>query len=144
MRKLGSPQKARRIKQKTRIENSTGNTDKNLRKQAKMIKQRKDAGTCKDKKKKATQEKITIKLEEINLKFLAKEGRLKRYRQRVTKMQIKQDIPKQRKKILSTSGRRWHENIPTTRCNRNRTILDWQSRKHNEKAEWINNITKEL
>ena len=37
--------------------NSTENADKNLRKQAKMMKQRIDAGTCKDKKEKTTQEK---------------------------------------------------------------------------------------
>ena len=36
---------------------------------------------------------------------------------------IKQDIPKQRKEILSTTGREWHENIPTTGCKRNRAIL---------------------
>ena len=44
-----------------------------------MIKQRKDAGTCRDKKEKATQEKGTIKLEEINQNVLVKEGRLKRH-----------------------------------------------------------------
>ena len=43
----------------------------------------KDAGTCRDKKGKATQEKKTINLEKINQKVLAKEGRLKGYRQRV-------------------------------------------------------------
>ena len=48
-----------------------------------MIKQKKNAGTCEDKKKKATQEKITIQLEEMNQKVLANEGRLKIYRERV-------------------------------------------------------------
>ena len=47
---------------------------KNLRKQAKMIKQRKDAEICMNRNEKATQEKITIHLEEINQKVLAKEG----------------------------------------------------------------------
>ena len=36
-----------------------------------------------NKKEQATQEKITVQLEEINQKMLAKEGRLKGYRQRV-------------------------------------------------------------
>ena len=55
-----------------------------LRKQAKMIKQRKNAGICLDKKeKKATQEKITVQFEEINQKILVKEERLKRSRQRI-------------------------------------------------------------
>ena len=35
----------------------------------------------------------------------------------------KQDIPKQRKTILSTIGRAWHKNIPTTTRQRNRVIL---------------------
>ena len=63
--------------------NSTRNADKNLRKQAKMLKQRKDAGTRRDKKEKVTQGKIIIQLGEINQKVLAKEGKLKRYRQGV-------------------------------------------------------------
>ena len=52
-------------------------------KQVKMIKQRKDAGICRNRKEKTTQEKITIELEEINQKVLAKEGKSKRYWQRV-------------------------------------------------------------
>ena len=64
--------------------NLTGNADKkNLRKRAKMIKQAKDAGICRNKKEKATQEKITIKLDEINQKILTKEGSLKKPRLRV-------------------------------------------------------------
>ena len=61
-------------------------------------------------------------------------------------IQIKQKIPKQQKKILSTTERRWHKNIPTTRCKRNRKILDEyiSTKKHNEKAEWINDMTREL
>ena len=55
----------------------------NLRKQAKMIKERKATRTRRDKKELAAQEKIKIQLEEINQKILAKEGALKRYRQRV-------------------------------------------------------------
>ena len=44
-----------------------------------MIKQRKNAGTCLDKKLKERQVKMTIQPEEINQKILAKEGRLKGY-----------------------------------------------------------------
>ena len=56
--------------------NSTGNADKkNLRKQAQMVKQRKETGRCRDEKEKAIQEKITIQLEEINQKVQAKDGR---------------------------------------------------------------------
>ena len=63
--------------------NSTGNATKKSTKTRKMLKQRKNAGTCWDKKEKVIQEKITIQLEEINQKVISKEGRLKRYRQRV-------------------------------------------------------------
>ena len=61
---------------------STRNSDKkNLRKQAKMIKQKKDVGIIWNWKDKTTLEKLTIQLEEINQKVPAKEGRLKRFRQ---------------------------------------------------------------
>ena len=74
------PLKKHEQKIKIRMGNSTGNEDKNLRKEAKMVKQRKDSGTQRNKKEKATQEKLTIQLVEINKKVQAKEGRLKRYR----------------------------------------------------------------
>ena len=44
--------------------------------------------------------------EEINRNVLAKEGRLKRYREIIS---TKQEIPKERKEILLTSGGGWHE-----------------------------------
>ena len=50
--------------------------------------------------------------------------KIKEISTKVKTIQTKQDIPKQRKKILSTIGREWHENIPTTGYKRNRTILD--------------------
>ena len=43
-----------------------------------MIKPKKVTGICRNKKEKVKQEKITIQLEEINPKVLAKERRLKR------------------------------------------------------------------
>ena len=55
---------------------------KNLRKQAEMVKQ-KYPGICGKRMEKTTREKIAAQLKEINQKVLAKEGRLKRYRQRV-------------------------------------------------------------
>ena len=63
---------------------SARNSDKkNPRKQTKMIKQKKDAGIMRTIKEKTTHEKLTIQLKEINQKVLAKEWRLKKYRQRV-------------------------------------------------------------
>ena len=55
---------------------------KNQRKQVKMVKQ-KELGIYGNRTQKATREKITVQLEEINQKALAKEERLKRYQQRV-------------------------------------------------------------
>ena len=54
--------------------NLTRNADKNLRKQSKMIKRRTNGGIRRDKKEKATQEKIIIQLEKIYKTVLAKEG----------------------------------------------------------------------
>ena len=48
-----------------------------------MIKQKRDDRIIRNKNEKTTREKLTIQLEEINQKVLAKEGRLKIYRQRV-------------------------------------------------------------
>ena len=59
---------------------STKTQINNLRKQLKVIKQKK---INRNRKEKTTQEKLTIQLEEIYQKVLAKEGRLKRYRQKV-------------------------------------------------------------
>ena len=56
------------------------------------------------------------------------------------KIQTKQDILKQR------SGRAWHKNLPTTRRQRTERFWTkiWQPKKHNKKAEWINDMTREL
>ena len=54
----------------------------NLPKQVKRVKQ-KDPRICGKRMEKTTRDKITVQLEEINEKVLAKEGRLKRYRLRV-------------------------------------------------------------
>ena len=53
----------------------------NLRKQLKVVKQKKKAEI--NRKEKTTQERLTVQLEEVHQKELAKEGRLQRYRQRV-------------------------------------------------------------
>ena len=51
-------------------------TIENLGKQAKMIKQKKDARIIRNRKEKTTQEKFKIELEEISQKVLAKDGRV--------------------------------------------------------------------
>ena len=80
---MESPQKAIKKNQNQDDTSDWKRRYKNLRKQAKMIKQRKDAEIRRNRKEKTTQEKITIQLEDINQKGLAKEGGLNRYRLRV-------------------------------------------------------------
>ena len=133
MRKLGSPQKARRKKSKPGVEMLI----KNLRKQAKMIKQEKDAGICRNKKEKATQEKI--QLEEINQKLPAKGGRLKRYRQRVKQYRQNQTFQSNKRKFyqqLGRDGMKTYQQPDAKETERFRTEI-WQKKqkkKHNDKA----------
>ena len=77
---------------------------KNLRKQVKMIKQNKDAGVIWNRKEKTTQEKLTIKLEEINQKVLEKEGRLKRYQQRVKQYRQNRTFQNNERKFYQQLG----------------------------------------
>ena len=61
-------------------------------------------------------------------------------------IQKKQVFPKQRKKIISTTGRgdtRTYQQPDAKETERFWTKI-WQPKKHNENAEWINNITREL
>ena len=61
------------------------------------------------------------------------------------KIQIKQYIPKERNKILSTIGWAWHKNTqPEARETERFWTKIWQPEKHNEKAEWINDMAREL
>ena len=78
-----------------------------------MVKQ-KNPGICGKRMKKTIREKITVQLEEINQKVLAKEGRLQIYRQNRT-------FQNNERKFYQQLG---HKNIPTTRRQTNRTILD--------------------
>ena len=90
-----------------------------------------------------TQEKITIKLGEINQKVLAKEVSFKRCRQKGKTIQTKQDIPKKRKKILPSS-RDEMKTYQQPKCKRkpNDITLKYDNEKHNEKVKRINNMTK--
>ena len=69
-----------------------------------MIKQKKDAVICSSKKEQATQEKKTVQLEEINQKVLAKEGRLKRYRQRLKQYRQNRTFQNNRRKFYQQLG----------------------------------------
>ena len=109
-----------------------------------MIKQRKDAGICRNRKEKATLEEI-IQLEEINQKVLVKEGRLKRYQQRVnntdktghSKTTKENSINNLEEMTLKHTNNQMQKKPNDFR-------LKYGSQKHNEKAEWINNMAREL
>ena len=106
-----------------------------------MIKQRKNAKTC-EKNEKATQLKMIIQLEEINQNIWAKEGRLKRYLDKVK--QYKQTWYFKTMTTILTSRGRWHIDIPTTRCKkRNIFGAKYDNQKNiKKKVEWISNKGK--
>ena len=70
---IGIPSKNTRAKSKPGWEFRLETQIKNLRKQLKVVKQKKNAEINR-------KENTTVQLEEIHQKVLAKEGRLKRYR----------------------------------------------------------------
>ena len=124
--KIGIPRKSTKKKNQSQgweIQLET-QIKKNLRKQAKMIKQRKDAGICWNQKEKGNTKynnttwgnKPERAGERRKIKEISTKGKT---------IQIMQDIPKQQTKIISMNGRGWYENIPTPGCKRNRSILDW-------------------
>ena len=128
------------------MRNSTRNSDKKSTKKAKMIKQKKDAGIIKNRKEKTTQEKLTIQLEEINQKALAKEGRLKRYRQRVKQYRQNRTFKNNERKFYQQLGGDDNKSClqPDAKETQRFWTKIWQPKKHNKKAEWINDITREL
>ena len=97
------------------------------------------------KKDQATWGKITVQLEEINQKVLAKEGRLKRYRQRVKQYRQNRTFQNNERKFyqqLGGSDKKTYQQPDIKETERFWTKI-WQPKKHNENTEWINNITKE-
>ena len=149
VRKLGSPQKVRKHGITKKKQNQDGKFDwkhklKNLRKQVRMIKQKREAVICGNRKEKATREKI-IQLEEINQKVLAKEGRLK-ISTKVKTIQTKQDFQNNERKFYQQLGggdMKTYQQPDAKKTERFWTKI-WQPKKHDERAEWINNITREL
>ena len=95
---------------------------------------------------KTTREKIAVQLEEINQKVLAKEWRLKKYRQRVKQYKQNRTFQNNERKFyrqLEGHDTKTYQQPDAKETERIWTII-WQSKKHNEKAEWINNMTRKL
>ena len=91
-------------------------------------------------------EKITVQLKEINQKVLAKEGRLKRYWQRVKQYRQNRTFQNNERKFyqqLGGSDTKTYQQPDAKETERFWTKI-WQPKKHSENAEWINNITREL
>ena len=86
-----------------------------------------------------TQEKITVQLEGINQKVLAKEERLKRYLQRVKQYKQNRTFLNNKRKFYPKTYQQ-----PDAKETEHFWTKIWQPKKHNEKAEWINNMTREL
>ena len=84
--------------------------------------------------------------EEINQKVLTKEGRLKRYRQRVKQYKQNRIFPNNERKFYQQLGggdTKTYQKPDAKETERFWTKI-WEPKKHNENAEWINNITREL
>ena len=91
-------------------------------------------------------EKKIIQLGEINQKVKAKEGRLKRYRQRVKQYRQDRTFENNEGKFyqqLGGSDMKTSQQTDTKETEKFWTKI-WQPKKHNERAEWVNNITREL
>ena len=102
-----------------------------------MVKQ-KDPRICGKRMEKTTREKITVQ------KVLAKEGRLKRYRQRVKQYRQNRTFQNNETKFYPQLG--GHDTKiyqqPDARETERFWTKIWQLKRHNEKAEWINDMTR--
>ena len=89
---------------------------------------------------------MTVQIEGINQKVLAKEGRLNRYRQKVKQYRQNRTSQNKERKFyqqLGGSDTKTYQQPDAKETERFWTKI-LQLKKHNENAEWINNITREL
>ena len=89
--------------------------------------------------------KIAVQLEEINQKVLAKERRLNRYRQKVKQYRQNPTFQNNGRKFYQKLG--WSNTKTYQQPDAKETERFWTKiwqQKHNENAEWINNITRKL
>ena len=79
---------------------------------------------CLDEKTKTKQQtNFTIQLEEINQKILAKEGRLKRYRDRVKQYDQNRIFQNNERKFYQQVDGKCTKDISTTECKESKTML---------------------
>ena len=141
--KIGIPSKSTKKQSKPGWEIRLEIKIKKLRKQARIIRKR---GAEISEKEQVTWGKITVQLEKINQKVLAKKGRLKRYRQRVKQYRQNRTFQNNERKFYQQFGgsdTKTYQQPDIKETERFGTKI-WQPKKHNENTEWINNITREL
>ena len=90
--------------------------------------------------------KQMIKLEEIHQKVLAKEGRLKRYRDRIQKYGQNRTFQTNEKKFYQQIGGECTKTYQQSHAREAKLFLSkiWERGDNNRKAEWINNVEKQL
>ena len=136
MKKESKPGWEIRLETDIKISTKTGQNDKTKKRRWNMLKQKKE---------KATRRKITVQLEEINQKVLAKEGRLKRYRQSVKQYRQNRTFQNNERKFYQQLGGDDAKNTNNRMQKKpNDFGLDMATKKYNGKAEWRNTMTKEL
>ena len=99
-----------------------------------------------EQKEKDNKRKITVKLEEINQKVLAKEGGLKRYRQRVKQNRQNGTFQNYERKFYQQLGgdeTKTYQQPNSKETERFWTKI-WQLKNHDKKDAWINNMAREL
>ena len=126
--KIGIPSKSTKKQSKLGWEIRLETPIKKLGKQARMMKKR--GAEISGKKEEATQEKINVQLEEINQKVLAKEGRLKRYRQRVKQYRTFQSSERKFYEHLGGSNTKTYQQPDAKEIERFWTKI-WQPKKKN-------------
>ena len=123
--KIGIPSKSTKEKSKPAWEFRLETQIRNLRKQAKMIKQKKDAGISRNRKK-TTQQKLKKQLEEINQKVLAKEGRLKRFRERVKQYRQNRTFQNNERKLYQQLGEDYNKTYQQPDAKETQWFWIWQ------------------
>ena len=106
-----------------------------------MVKQ-KHPGICEKRMEKTTREKITVQLEEINKKVLAKEGRLKRYRQKVKQYRQNRTFQNNKRKFYQQLG--GHDTKTYQQPDAKETeqfwTKIWQPKKHNDTTRQLEGL----
>ena len=127
------------------MENSTGNADKKSTKTGKNDKTKEKHWNILGQKGNINTRKIAIQLEEINQKVLAKEGKIKRYRERVKQYRQTGHFKTMKENSTYNLGEMTLKNTDNQMQEKlNKFGVKYNNQENNTKAEWISNMAKEL